>query len=619
MTIQNDSRWDKSDLAACARHWCLTRVWHIFAIVVLLGAEPAHSGGKAHGIAMNGAPALSEGFANLPYVNPDAPKGGRVIFGEVGGFDSLNPYILKGSAPWPIRVHVVESLMARSYDEPFTLYGLLAESIEVPDDRSWVEFALRQDARFSDGSPVTVEDVIWSFTTLGEQGHPRYRNAWVGVDTVRQTGPRAVRFDLVGGNRELPLILGLRPILKKAQFEGVSFADQDQVTLIGSGPYMIDQAEPARHITFRRNPDWWGADLPVNRGLNNFDTVRYEYFRNEDAMWESIQAGVISLHAERNPVRWADGYGFPAMTSGKMQRGEIVHQRPTGMDGFVFNTRRALFQDRRVRQALALSFDWEWINDRLYRGAYARIRSYFGNSPLGATGAASEAERRLLKPFAESLPDGTLDEMWEPPVSDGKGRNRRNLRAAAKLLDEAGWQIVDGTRAGPDGQPMAFEILVATSRDETLANLWRDMLDRLGVAVSVRLVDRAQYSQRRTDYDFDMVVNRWAMSLSPGTEQRLYFGSDGRTEPGTRNYMGVADAAVDAAIEAILAAREREAFESAVRALDRALTSGVYVIPFGSLPNDRIVWTAGLSRPETASLYGWWGWWAGPAVWWAEP
>ncbi|MEL7000966.1 MAG: ABC transporter substrate-binding protein, partial [Pseudomonadota bacterium] len=253
------------------------------------------------------------------------------------------------------------------------------------------------------------------------------------------------------------------------------------------------------------------------------------------------------------------------------------------------------------------------------RGAYARIRSYFGNSPLGATGAASEAERTLLMPFADSLPDGTLDGMWEPPVSDGKGRNRRNLRAAAKLLDEAGWQIVDGTRAGPDGQPMAFEILVATSRDETLANLWRDMLDRLGVAVSVRLVDRAQYRQRRTDYDFDMVVNRWAMSLSPGTEQRLYFGSDGRTKPGTRNYMGVADAAVDAAIEAILAAREREAFESAVRALDRVLTSGVYVIPFGSLPNDRIVWTAGLSRPETESLYGWWGWWAGPAVWWAEP
>ncbi|MEM9060599.1 MAG: extracellular solute-binding protein [Pseudomonadota bacterium] len=568
---------------------------------------------------MNGLPALPEGFTHLPYVNPDAPKGGRVTFGEVGGFDSLNPYILKGAAPWPIRVHVVESLMARSYDEPFTLYGLLAESIEVPDDRAWVEFTLRAEARFSDGSPVTVEDVIWSFATLGEQGHPRYRNAWAGIETVSQTGPRTVRFDLVGGNRELPLILGLRPILKKAQFDGLDFADQDQAMLIGSGPYLIDKAEPGRFIQFRLNPDWWGADLAVNRGLNNFETVRYEYFRNEDAMWESIQAGVISLHAERDPVRWADGYGFPAMTSGAMQRGEIEHRRPTGMDGFVFNTRRALFQDRRVRQALALSFDWEWINDRLYRGSYARIRSYFGNSPLGATGAASASERALLESVAADRPQGFLDTMWEPPVSDGKGRNRRNLRAAAKLLDEAGWRIADGARTGPSGQKMSFEILVATSRDETLANLWRDMLDRLGIAVSVRLVDRAQYRQRRTDYDYDMIVNRWAMSLSPGTEQRLYFGSNGRVDPGTRNYMGVDDPAVDAAIDAVLAAREREAFESAVRALDRVLTWGVYVIPFGALANDRVVWTSGLARPDAGSLYGWWGWWAGPAVWWQEP
>ena len=619
VTIQNDSGRDKSDESRQGYRSWFRRGWHIFAIVILSCITTPVLAQKAHGIAMNGAPALDSGFSHLPYVNPEAPKNGTAVFGEVGGFDSLNPYILKGNAPWPIRVHTVESLMARSYGEPFTLYGLLAESIETPPDRSWVEFTLREQARFSDGAPVTVEDVIWSFTTLGTEGHPRYRNAWSGVDDVQQTGPRTVRFNLVGGNRELPLILGLRPILKKAQFNGVEFPTQDQVELIGSGPYLIDKSEPGRSISFKRNPDWWGKELPVNQGLNNFDTIRYEYFRNEDAMWENLQGGAISLHSERDPVRWADGYDFPAFSNGDIKRGEFNHQRPTGMEGFVFNTRRTLFQDRAVRQALALSFDWEWVNDRLFRGSYARIDSYFGNSPLAAVAAAGPAERALLEPFADGLPADALEEMWQAPVSDGTGRNRRNLRAAAKLLDQAGWTVSDGVRQNSEGTPLRFEILVATSKDETLASLWRDMLTRLGVEISVRLVDRAQYRQRRTEYDFDMIVNRWAMSLSPGIEQRLYFGSAGRTDPGTRNYMGVADPAVDAAIDAVLAATDADAFTSAVRALDRVLTWGVYVVPFGTLPKDRIVWQNGFQRPAKDSLYGWWGWWAGPGTWWFAP
>lgn len=568
---------------------------------------------------MNGAPALDSGFSHFPYVNPDAPKGGTATFGEVGSFDSLNPYILKGSVPWPIRMHVVESLMARSFGEPFTLYGLLAESVETPEDRSWVEFVLREEARFSDGSPVTVEDVIWSFKTLGTIGHPRYRNAWKGVDNVEQTGPRSVRFNLAGGNRELPLILGLRPILKKAQFEGLDFAATDQLRIIGSGAYTIGDVEPGRFIEFKRNPDWWAADLPAMRGLNNFDTVRYEYFRNEDAMWESLQAGAISLHAEYDPVRWADGYTFPAFTEGRIQRGEIEHQRPTGMAGFVFNTRREMFADRRVREALALSFDWEWINDRVYRSAFARIQSYFGNSPLGASGAATPGEREILDPFVSSLPEGALETMWQPPVSDGSGRNRKNLRAAGKLLEEAGWTIQDGVRKNSEGQPLEFEILVSSSRHETIASLWRDMLERLGVRIDVRLVDSAQYRERRTNYDYDMIVNRWAMSLSPGVEQQLYFGAAGRTDPGTRNYMGVDDPAIEAAIDALLAARTREGFVDGVRALDRVLTWGLYVVPFGTLPKDRVVWKTGFERPTTDSLYGWWGWWAGPGVWWKNP
>ncbi len=569
---------------------------------------------------MYGEPALPPDFRNLPYADPDAPQGGHLVLGETGGFDSLNPYILKGNAPWPIQALTVELLMARSFDEPFTLYGLLAELVETPPDRTWVEFTLRPGARFSDGAPVTVEDVIWSFETLGLQGHPRYRNAWAGVESVRQTGPRSVRIDFAEPNRELPLLLGLRPVLQKTQWAGKDFAAAANEPVIGSGPYVLDAYEPGRFIEFRRNPDWWGRDLPVNRGLNNFERIRFEYFRNEAALWEAVKGGQISIFADYDPVRWAEGYDFAAIDKGKLQRSEIAHQRPTGMEGFVFNTRRPIFADRRVREALALTFDWEWINSRLFRDGYSRIESYFDNSPLGFEGPAEGREREILLPFADRLPEGTLDSGWRPPTSDGSGRDRRNLRRAGALLDQAGWPVgADGIRRDAEGTPLGFEILVASTRDETLASLWRELLARIGVPVTVRLVDEAQYTARRADYDYDVTVNRWAMSLSPGTEQRLYFGSAGRETPGTRNYMGVADPAVDAAIEAILASEEPADFRAAVRALDRVLSAGIYVIPFGVLPQDRIVWNSDLGHPEEGNLYGWWGWWAGPALWWQKP
>ena len=568
---------------------------------------------------MYGEPALPAGFAHLPYARPDAPGGGTAVFGEIGAFDALNPYILKGNAPWPIQVLTVETLMARSYDEPFTLYGLLAESIETPPDRSWVEFTLRSEASFSDGSPVTVEDVIWSFQTLGTEGHPRYRAAWSGIEEIRQAGPRTVRIELAEANRELPLILALRPILKKAQWEGKDFASAGMELPIGSGPYLVESYEPGRHIEFVRDPDWWGAGLGANQGLHNFERIRFEYFRNQAALWEAVKGGEISIFADYDPVRWEEGYEFAAAKGGELHRAEIAHQRPTGMEGFVFNTRRPFFADRRVREALALTFDWEWINQRLFRGGYERIGSYFDNSPLGFEGAATGREREILERFAQDLPPGTLEEGWTPPESDGSGRDRRNLRRAGRLLDEAGWAIGEGgVRRNAAGAPLSFEILVVSARDEQLASLWRESLARLGVPVTVRLVDEAQYEQRRTAYDYDMIVNRWAMSLSPGTEQWLYFGSKGREAPGTRNYMGVAEPAVDAAIEAMLASETEEEFQAAVRALDRVLSSGIYVIPFGYLPTDRIAYKDGFAGPERDSLYGWWGWWAGPAVWWRE-
>jgi peptide/nickel transport system substrate-binding protein len=582
-------------------------------VVPLLLASRLAVADPAHGLAMHGAPALEPGFAALPYADPDAPRGGVATFGEVGGFDSLNPFVLKGRAPWPLRVYTVETLMARSWDEPFTLYGLLAESVETPEDRSWVAFRLREEARFSDGSPVTVEDVIWSFETLGERGHPRYRAAWEAVARIEATGPRTVRIDFSEPNRELPLIMGLRPVLKRPEGGAEAFAEGGLRPLIGSGPYVVEDWEAGRTLALRRDPDWWGARLAVNRGLWNFDGLRFEYFRNSDALWSAVQTGAVSIFPDRDPLRWAEGYGFAAARDGRLLRHEIGHGRPTGMEGFVFNTRRAVFADRRVREALSHAFDWKWVNARRFAGQYERIESYYDNSALGFEGPAEGREAALLAPFAEGLPEGTLERGWRPPEGDGR-RNRRGLARAARLLETAGWRLPEGAAVREKGgERLAFEILVAESGHATLAGIWADALARIGVEATVRRVDSSQYEARRQDYDYDMIVNRWYLSLSPGTEQWLYFGSRGREEPGTRNYAGIAEPAVDALIREMLAAETRMDFRAAVRALDRVLSAGIYVIPFGYLPTDRVAAQAGYARPDRDPLYGF-----RPEVWWAE-
>jgi len=615
--IRDQGPTGKRDSAFRGRRGGHGAKWGIFAAVcgALLGTAtpvlgPTAAAGPAHGLAMHGEPALVPGFTHLPYADPAAPRGGQVTFGESGGFDSLNPFILKGRAPWALRSYTVETLMARSWDEPFTLYGLLAESVETPPDRSWVAFTLRPEARFSDGSPVTVADVIWSLETLGESGHPRYRNSWESIESVEQTGPRSLRIRFSTPNRELPMIMGLRPVLKRGQWQGRDFADSGLEPVIGSGPYVVADFEAGRHLTLRRDPEWWGRDLGVNRGLYNFDEIRFEFYRDGDALWSAVKTGAISIFPDSDPVRWATGYDFADAVRGDLQRGTIAHQRPSGMYGLVFNTRRALFVDRRVRRALALAFDWRWINERLYRGEYTRITSYYSGSDLGFEGPAEGREAALLAPFAADLPPGTLDEGWRPPMGDGR-RNRENLRRAAALLDAAGWRVAESLRRDGAGEALRFEILVASSEHETLATLWSKALARLGVAAEVRRVDQAQYEARRREYDYDMTVNRWWLSLSPGTEQWLYFGSAGRERPGTRNYMGVAEPAVDAMIEAMLAATDRAEFAAAVRALDRVLSAGVYVIPFGVLPEDRVAWRAPFRRPERDPLYGF-----RPEVWW---
>lgn len=571
-----------------------------------------------HGIAMYGTPALPPDFVSLPYANPDAPKGGRIVFGESGGFDSLNPFILKGNAPAGVSALTVETLMGRSYGEPFALYGLLAESVETDEARSFVAFTLREGARFSDGSPVTPEDVLWSFETLGTKGSPRYAAAWAKIAKAEKTGPRTVRFTFNTADRELPLILGLRPILKKAQWDGKDFTVSSLDPIIGSGPYVIGPFEPGRYISYVRNPDWWGADLPFNRGQHNFDEVRYDYFGDGGVVFEAFKAGDITSYREANPAAWASNYAFPAVQSGDVVLAEIPHQRPSGIDGFVFNTRREIFADWRVREALIQAFNFEFINRTLTGGVQPRITSYFSNSVLGMTpGTPAEGrEQALLAPFADSLLPGAL-EGYALPVSDGSEANRKGIREATRLLEEAGWTVQNGVLTNAAGTPFAFDILLVQGADDMLsiANIFIEALRRLGIAVTVTSVDSAQYKERTNAYDFDMTHYIRSLSLSPGNEQTLYWGSAGVTEPGTRNWMGMNSPAAEAMIKALLTATDPEEFTAATRALDRVLTSGRYVVPIWYSDVSRIAHAKQLHYPDRLPIYGdWLGF--QPDVWW---
>lgn len=568
---------------------------------------------------MYGSPDLAEDFAHLPYANPKAPKGGTLILGESGGFDSLNPYILKGRAPGAIRAHVMESLMGRNWNEPFSLYGLLAESIETDPNRDWVAFTLRKEARFSDGSPVTVEDVIWSFTTLAEKGHPRYVNAWKKVKAITQTGPRTVKITFNTVDRELPLILGLRPVLRKADWDGRAFEESSLDKITGSGPYIIADFEPNRFIHFARNPDYWGNDLPFNRGRHNLDGLRYEYFSDSDVVFEAFKAGELNFFRETNAGKWETHYTFPDALNGQVKKSLIAHQRPSGIRGFVMNTRRAPFDDIRVRDALIHAFNYEFINQTLNGTPQSRITSYFSNSFLAMhSGPAVGKVHTLLQPFAADLPSDTLLG-YTLPVSDGTKRNRRNLRKAQALLEQAGWSIKTGRLVNEKDMPFKIEVLLRSGEtaNEAIINLYADALKRLGISVDVVLVDNAQYTERTNTYDFDMTFYQRALSLSPGNEQRLYWGKEGVTKPGTRNYMGVDSPAVDAMIDYMLAATDPADFTAAVKALDRILTAGRYVIPLWHFPESRLAHSADLHFPKTLPLYGDWSGFL-PDVWWAE-
>jgi peptide/nickel transport system substrate-binding protein len=572
---------------------------------------------------MYGAPALPPDFVSLPYANPEAPKGGRVITGNVGGFDSLNPFTVRGTPPWQLRHLTHESLMGRSWDEPFTLYGLLAESVETSPERDWVEFTLREEARFSDGSPVTVEDVIWSYETLGTEGHGRYRGFWRNVERIEATGPRTVRLTFAVEDRELALIAGLRPILKKAQWEGKDFANARLNDIpIGTAPYVVESFASERNVVLRRNPDYWGRDLPLRQGVANFDEIRIEIYGSDTVMKEAFKGGALSYVREFNADRWQTQYDFPAVQRGDIVLSEIPHGRPSGMTGFVMNTRRAPLDDWRVREALLLAFNFEFINDTLTGGRQPRITSYFSGSELSMQpGPATGRVQALLEPFSAELPPGTL-EGYEMPRSDGTQRNRANLLAAADLLEEAGWRVQNGVLRNAGGEELRLNVLLRQdaliAQANTMIDIYEAALARLGIALDVDQTDIAQFTEREAAFDFDITFMRRSLSLSPGNEQRLYWGSETAEQPGSRNLMGAQSAAVDAMIDAMLTAEDREDFIAATRALDRILTAGRYVIPIHGFAEGRVAHVKQLHYPsDTLPLYG-----DGihflPEVWWWE-
>lgn len=573
-------------------------------LISLAGSLVAVAGAQAqtpqHGIAMHGTPKYPADFTRFDYVNDRAPLGGEIKLAAIGGFDSLNPMIVRGSSAAGIRWHVFESLMGRAYDEPFSLYGLLAETITTPDDRSWVEFTLRPEARFSDGQPVTVDDVIFTVETLRDQGRPNHKFYYGKVASMEKTGDRTVRLTFTDeGDREMPLIMGLMPILPKHVYEGQDFTRTGLTPMIGSGPYTIGNVDPGSSITFVRNPDYWGKDVAVARGHNNFDRIRYDYFRDANASFEAFKSGEYTLRIEDDPTRWSTGYDVPAVKDGRIIREQLKMSTPSGMRALVFNTRRDTFSDIKVRKALGLMFDFEWINKNLFYGLYTRTQSFYDNSDLSSAGRpASPAEKALLAPFPDAVTPEIMASGYVAPRTDGSGRNRSQMRDALALLKEAGYTVQDAKLVDASGAQFAFEILVASPEDERLALTFARNLERLGIDAKIRNVDSSQYQQRRQTYDFDMIFNFWSASLSPGNEQSFYWGGDSADTDGTRNYMGVKSEAVDAMIAAMLEAREREDFVTAVRALDRVLLSGHYVIPLYHAPDQWVARWNNLDHPQ---------------------
>jgi peptide/nickel transport system substrate-binding protein len=590
-----------------------------FLSTIVLCILPLAAAGAAPqpGIAMHGQLRHGPDFNDLDYVNRDAPKGGTIVSGEEGTFDSVNPFIVMGKPPAGVVEYVYEGLLTRSLDEPFSLYGLLAESIDVPDDRSSATFMLRPEAHFSDGMPVTPEDVIFSWKLHRDHGRPNVGTYYKKVVSAVKVGGRGVKFTFEsGGDREMPLIIGLMPVLPAHKFNPDTFEKTTVEPMTGSGPYIMARADPGRSVEYRRDPDYWGRDLPIRRGVYNFDTIRFDYYRDTNAMFEAFQKGLLSIFMETQAKRWAAGYNFRAAQEGRVVTEKFRTGLPAGMTGFVFNTRRAAFADIRVREALGEMFDASWINANLFRGLYTRTDSYFSRSELSSAGRPADArERQLLAAFPGAVRPDILEGTYLPPMGSPDGFNRAGIHRALELFGEAGYALRGGRLVNTaTGEPFTFEMLAVNQDQQKLFLTYATALRRAGIDATLRLVDDAQYKRRLQRLDFDMVQYTWPASLSPGNEQLFRWSRQTADKEGTYNLAGVRSEAAEAMIGAMLKAESRDEFVSAVHALDRVLMSGMYVIPLFYPSEQWVAYWTDLHHPAKPSLYGF-----KIDAWWVEP
>jgi len=588
-----------------------------FLGAVLLAAAPAGAFEGAitgaHGIAMRGEPKYGPDFQHLDYADPAAPKAGEIKLAVPNSYDSLNLFILRGQPAAGLNL-VYQTLTESPADEPITEYGVIAETIDVPADRSSVSFTLRPQERWNDGKPITPEDVIWSFETLKEKGQPFYRSYYADVVKAERTGERRVTFTFKGpGNTELPLIMGQLPVLPKHYWQGRDFAASTLDPPLGSGPYKIAEVQPGRSITYKRVEDWWARDLPFFRGQYNFDTVRFDYYRDMNVMVEAFKAGAFDLRIENSAKNWATAYDVPAVRDGRIVREEIHTEDPHGMQAFFFNTRRPLFQDKRVRIALNYLFDFEWLNKNIFFDQYKRTTSFFANSELASQGLPSPAELKLLEPLRGRIPEEVFTKEFKLPATDGSGNIRSNLRVALDLLKEAGWELKNQQLVkAATGERMSFEILLVQADFDRIVQPYLRNLERAGIHATVRIVDSAQYQNRVNDFDFDMIVSTAPQSLSPGNEQRDFWGSAAADERGSRNVAGIKDPAVDTLIDAVIAAPDRDGEIAAARALDRELLWSWIVIPQWYDDRIKVAYWNRFAHPATMSRYGlpylqtWW-------------
>ncbi len=585
----------------------------VSVISIFIMATSTSFAGSEHGIAMHGNLKYKANFQHFDYVKADAPKGGKITLSYMRTFDSLNPLIVKGNPAPGLRTNVYESLMARSYDEAFSLYGLIAESVETPEDRSWVSFTIRKEAKFSDGHPLTVEDVIFSQKLLKEKGRPNHRHYYGKVTKIERIGARTVKFTFDKGDREMPLIMGLMPVLPKHYYEKVDFEKTSLVPPVGSGPYIITQVKGGKSLVLQKNKDYWGKNLAVNVGRFNFDVVRYEIFRDINNEFLAFKKGIIDFRYESDPGRWAREYGFSAAKKGDVATETVAMKIPSGMKGLVFNSRKAQFKDIRVRQALSMMFDFNWLNKALYHNLYSRTVSYFDRSELSSYGKPANAyEKAFLKKFPKSLPVDIMNGSFKFHQTNGSGRDRAGRVKALRLLKKAGYQLKSGRLLHKGtGQALTLEMLAANKDQVKLFQSYARSLKRIGVMASVRMVDSAQYQQRKKGYDFDMLQMIWYASLSPGNEQSFRWGSKVAHQPGSYNFAGVESKAIDAAIDSLVSETSRENFVSAVHMLDRLLISGHYVVPLFHEKGQWIAYWKKIAHPKKHSFWGvqidsWW-------------